>query len=175
MHQAAWQGHVEVAQLLINAGASVEATKEDGATSLHLAASRGKEATVRLLLQAGARVDAKNNRRAVPLNLAVIAGHEGVTHQLLDANSPVDARLLGSEEQATHHAAWAGHISVVKVLLAEAKCDWNSCREVIAKSSTIPFLCSVCGMAARTGWLYPVAPGREAWARRAHYSPSRHC
>ena len=58
IHAAARNGHLAIVQLLLEAGADKDATKEDGATALHLAAEEGNLDVVRSLLEAGADKEA---------------------------------------------------------------------------------------------------------------------
>ena len=58
LHYAAWEGHVEVLQLLTDAEADVNATNRLGQTPLHLAAWYGKDSAVEWLLANKAEVNA---------------------------------------------------------------------------------------------------------------------
>jgi len=64
LHYAACYNSPEMAQLLLGAGASVDAKDKGGATALHLAAYYNFLEIAELLLGAGASADAKNNVRA---------------------------------------------------------------------------------------------------------------
>lgn len=57
MDAAAYRGHEEVVQVLIAAGADLEATGTDGQTPLHLAAQKKHEHIVKMLLKAGAQLE----------------------------------------------------------------------------------------------------------------------
>ena len=59
LHLAAFFNGPEVAKLLIDNGAEVNAKDEDGATPLHLAAQKNTAAVVKLLIDNGAAVNAK--------------------------------------------------------------------------------------------------------------------
>jgi ankyrin repeat protein len=63
LHRAAYGGHVAAVELLIAAGANLEAvSRRNGATPLHLAARASRAEVVVRLLNAGARLDHRNKR-----------------------------------------------------------------------------------------------------------------
>ncbi len=70
LHMAAWNGRVEIARMLIDAGANVNVQNEWSNTPLHWAASRGQVKIVRMLIDAGARKDIQNNKGQIPFDLA---------------------------------------------------------------------------------------------------------
>ena len=61
--QAAWNGHAEVAELLLDREARIDARDGQGVTALGLAASRGQTDLARLLLSRGADVPASGTTR----------------------------------------------------------------------------------------------------------------
>jgi 26S proteasome non-ATPase regulatory subunit 10 len=76
LHHAASAGHVDILQLLLNHGASVNAVNNDGRTPLHYAASWGHVDILQLLLSHGASVNAVDKEGGTPLHDAACA-HEG--------------------------------------------------------------------------------------------------
>lgn len=62
---------VEAVELLINCGANVNASTEDGSTSLHLACEKCRGKIIKCLLKDGARVDALDFQRRTPLMRAL--------------------------------------------------------------------------------------------------------
>ena len=61
-------GQTQAAKLLIENGASLSATNNDGSTALHTAAFFGHPDTVKLLLEYGAEVNARNAVGGTPLD-----------------------------------------------------------------------------------------------------------
>jgi len=66
---AAYHGNVEIARLLIAAGADVNGKNEDGSRPLHAAAFTGHAAVLELLLKQGAVASAKNTDDETPLQM----------------------------------------------------------------------------------------------------------
>ncbi|BGP17740.1 hypothetical protein JCM10213_005321 [Rhodosporidiobolus nylandii] len=62
LHVAAMKGEAEVAQLLVDQGADINAPDLDGSTPLHYASSYGRRSVVKLLIDLDCQTDAKNNQ-----------------------------------------------------------------------------------------------------------------
>ena len=56
LHAAAYQGHEDMVQVLLLAGADLEAVDNDGTTPLYLAAQQKHKGVVQILLKAGAHL-----------------------------------------------------------------------------------------------------------------------
>lgn len=70
LHCAAWKGHVDVAELLLDAGADVNALNHDahyGGTPLHAAAHGNQKSVVELLIRRGAVLDVVSCNGRTPL------------------------------------------------------------------------------------------------------------
>lgn len=139
---AASYGDAEVAQVLIEAGANLDATASatsggvPGGTALRHAAVFGMTAVVDVLVAAGARVGSLSEAAAAgditgwlrpdtPLQdrvraLVMAADHErlGIVDQLLEAGTPVDAVDDRWGRQALRQAATNGRVASVRHLLS---------------------------------------------------------
>jgi len=91
LHRAALNGHVEGAEVLIQAGAAVDATDEKGQTPLHKAASGDHSEVPKVLIDAGASVDLSDEKEQTPLHRAAELGCPEVAGLLLDAGAEVNA------------------------------------------------------------------------------------
>jgi ankyrin repeat protein len=82
LHHAAGRGHVDIAELLLAAGATVDKRAHDGSTPLHEAALGGHLKIVRLLVAAGADPNARTNSGYPPESGADFRGHHAVADYL---------------------------------------------------------------------------------------------
>ena len=119
LHWAGVRGSAEIAEILINAGASVDAKTRLGAyTPLHLAARRRYAPVVSVLLAAGADANAATSTGDVtPLHFAAAAGNVEVVTALLDSGADMNV----AERQWGHtplmFAAASNRVGAVRVLL----------------------------------------------------------
>ena len=119
LHWAARQGHEDLANTLIVAGANVRATTRFGAvTPLHLAAERGSGAIVTMLVKAGADVDARTGTGATPLMFAAASGDTAAVKALIDGGADLEAKERDREQTPLIFAAAANRLDAVKLLLA---------------------------------------------------------
>src|SRR5262249_16271317 len=68
--KAAKSGTLEEIKILLDCGAQVDETEEDGWTPLHIATAGGHKEVVQLLIERGANVDAANKSGLTPLYAA---------------------------------------------------------------------------------------------------------
>lgn len=74
LHCAAWKGHNDVVDTLLDAGANQYALTENGWTALHTAAFRGHEGVAKALLSAGVDPRQRDLMGYTPLELAESEG-----------------------------------------------------------------------------------------------------
>ena len=120
LHWAAERGHAAVAELLIAAGAAVDAESRIGSyTPLHLASRGGHGQVVNMLVSAGGDPGATTTNSGVaPLHLAAaaIGGAEAVV-ALLGHGAEVNARERSAGQTPLMFAARYNRVAAVKELL----------------------------------------------------------
>jgi ankyrin repeat protein len=125
---AARFGREDLAGLLIDAGANVEALNEHDERPLHAAAAYGRPAVVKLLLARGADVNARGPAGKTPLHAAAfgvgvpsdVAARTDVAKLLLAAGADANARQPGNGFMPLRYASSAGNptTAMVDLLLA---------------------------------------------------------
>ena len=81
---AAFVGHLETCQAVVEGGASVETVDNGGRSALHYAVERGHRGIVTFLLKCGADADAKDNNNVSPFSMAKSKGDRRTSRVLLD-------------------------------------------------------------------------------------------
>jgi ankyrin repeat protein len=116
LHWAAYHDDLESVELLVSAGANVNAANDLGATPLWIASTNAVPVAKRLLA-AGANPNLALLAGETPLMAAARAGQAGVVELLLAKGADANARGPRSQT-ALMWAAAEGHPGVVKALLA---------------------------------------------------------
>ena len=94
------QDHFEVAQILLHAGANVNASGHLGNTVLMLAANAGQTKMVKIFISAGANVNARdkplfpNSDTFSPLRLALLYNYDDIARVLLDCGASIPWEIL---------------------------------------------------------------------------------
>ena len=119
LHWAAQRGDAGGAQMLMYAGARVDAVTRNGNyTPLHLAARNGRTAAVKALLAAGADVHAVTTTGAVTaLHFAASNGDAATVAALLDKGAPVDTREGAWGQTPLMWAASANRLAALDMLI----------------------------------------------------------
>ena len=116
LHYAAKYGTARIINLLIDAGAIIDAEDHSGATPLHVAASSNPE-TLDALLDATADVKARDKNGATPLhNAAEVSGSARNINALLKAGANIEARTKNGSTPL-HWAAAMGKTETVNALI----------------------------------------------------------
>jgi hypothetical protein len=94
LHWAALKGHIEIARLLLQNGAEVNAKDYDGRTPLHFAASQGKVDILHLLVENDADLEAQSNSGWRALHFAANRGHLPFIQELISRyHVDINARM----------------------------------------------------------------------------------
>ena len=109
------KGQVEIIELLLAAGAEINAADARGTTALMLAL--GKVDALEALLSAGAAVDQKDSRGFTALMSAAWTGRVKAARRLLEHGAGIDVRDDKTGRTALMWAAVKGHAAFVRMLL----------------------------------------------------------
>lgn len=109
LHWAVIRNHSDIAELLIDKGADVNAVDKFGMTPLHKAASFNRKNMTKLLLSKGADSDIMGVKwgvfRMTPLHLAAEAGFPDVVEVLLSSGADINSRTGGTNSVTPLHIA----------------------------------------------------------------------
>lgn len=118
LHWAVHQNTLDVADLLIRAGAKATAANRYGVLPLSLACVNGNAAMINLLLGAGADANAASSKGETPLMTAARSGSVEAVTVLLDHGANVNVKESWRGQTALMWAAAEGHAAVVRTLVA---------------------------------------------------------
>jgi ankyrin repeat protein len=116
LHWAAHWNDLEMADLLVAAGANANAETDLGVTPVYLASEIGSAAMTEKLLAAGANPNRAASTGVSPLMLAARAGSVGAVQALLAHGADMNAKERSREQTALMWAVAQGHPDVVRVL-----------------------------------------------------------
>lgn len=119
LHWAARNGDARLADMLLYAGAYLEATTRIGGyTPLLVAARSGNEAVLLQFVEAGANVQARSSTGVTVLHFAAGAGLAEGVRALVDRGADVNAREFASGQTPLMFAASSGRTGALRALLA---------------------------------------------------------
>ncbi|XP_064896820.1 ankyrin-1 isoform X9 [Columba livia] len=116
LHCAARNGHVRIAEILLDHGAAIQAKTKNGLSPIHMAAQGDHLDCVRLLLQYSAEIDDITLDHLTPLHVAAHCGHHRVAKLLVEKGAKPNARALNGFTPL-HIACKKNHIRVMELLL----------------------------------------------------------
>jgi ankyrin repeat protein len=117
LHWAVQADDVELATMLVGAGADVKAANRYGLRPLTLAATNGSDAAIALLLKAGADPNTTTDSGEPVLMTAARTGRAAAVKRLIAAGAGVNARERWFGETALMWAAAENHADAVRVLV----------------------------------------------------------
>lgn len=136
LHVAAYSSLL-IVELLLKAGANVDAIDEDGETPLSFAARMGSAEIVKALLNAGANIEAKDNNGETPLYRASYNGRVGVVKELLASSPAPDLNVKNYRGWTALHSAY-DNAEITKLLL-----DAGANAHVTDEENTTPLVLAV--------------------------------
>ena len=120
LHWAAMNGDLELAQMLIFAGANVRATTRLGTyTPLYLASQQGHGNVIQSLVKAGADVKSGTPNGTTPLMVAAASGEIDAVRALIDAGADVNAKDGVRAQTPLMYAAASNRAAVIELLAAK--------------------------------------------------------
>jgi uncharacterized protein len=119
LHWAAFRDDLDLAKLLLERKANVEAeTRVDSITPLVLASRNGSAAMIDVLLKAGADSNKPTSTHVTPLMSAAAAGDVSALKALLDGGADVNARESTNGQTALMFAAWENRPEAIRLLIS---------------------------------------------------------
>lgn len=116
--RAAYRGHEDIAEMLLEAGASVDLEDDQNITPLYQASSAGHDAIVRLFLPRSRDINHADARGVTALHIASKKGQTAAVQELcLSPALEVNRQTTEEKETALWLGCSQGHLSTVEMLL----------------------------------------------------------
>ncbi|XP_043597879.1 ankyrin repeat and death domain-containing protein 1A-like isoform X1 [Bombus pyrosoma] len=139
IHWAASRGNTEIIEMLIQAKCDIEARDKFGMRPLHMAARYGHRDAVKMLINAGANVSAVNKKQYTLLMCAARGNNVRVVDYLAEAVESLNGDATDcTGATALHHAACAGHPSMITALTNVPRIELNA----VDKKGQTPIHCA---------------------------------
>ncbi|EAY21964.1 hypothetical protein TVAG_250240 [Trichomonas vaginalis G3] len=147
LHEASYQGNLQLVKSLIESGCDKEITNNYQCTALHWASLNGKLEVVQYLISVGANKEAKNNYGWTPLIASSLSGKLEVVQYLISVGANKDAKNSDGETPLIL-ASSKGHLEVVQYLISvgankEAKNNDGQTALSVSKDKVREYLLSV--------------------------------
>lgn len=144
LHVAAANGHISLAELLLEEGANIDVANNCGWTPLMHAAQHGQVSMVSLLIRHNASINATNVLGAGALTLAAGGGHHSTVRLLLEAGADIAVGRFHHtfDPMPLTAAATNGHASIILLLLQKG-CPVNQAYPTTG--TTALMLCAASG------------------------------
>jgi ankyrin repeat protein len=117
LHWAAHWGDLDIADLLIHAGAQVNVANDYGVTALSLACTNGDPAMVERLLKAGADPSIGLPSQETPLMTCARSGNRVAVEALLARRVDVNVKETGRGQTPLMWAVAEGHLEIARLLI----------------------------------------------------------
>jgi ankyrin repeat protein len=115
---AAVYGHIDSIKKIIEEGADINMTDNDGDSPLHRACLSSREQAVSFLISHGATVNSRSNNGQSPLHYAAYAGNNKIVKLLIEAGADINMMSIHGQTPL-NRAVHKGHASTVTLLLNE--------------------------------------------------------
>ncbi|KAI1383116.1 uncharacterized protein F4822DRAFT_435048 [Hypoxylon trugodes] len=103
LHLASRNGHCDTAEWLLDSGAVIDQSGQDGVTPLHLACSYGRSKVVEMLIRRGANIHKRDDTLCSPIHYACEFGHEKVC-RILHKNGASVSDIDANHDTCLHMA-----------------------------------------------------------------------
>lgn len=124
IHIIAREGDPAIIDTLVQFGADISLQSKNGRTALHIAALHGNMECVQKLIDLEIKIDELDTCGNSALHEAVLGNHLEICKLLVANGSDFNCRNK-SDYGLIHLAASEGHLSIVKYLLYDLKCNIN--------------------------------------------------
>jgi ankyrin repeat protein len=125
LHYAAINGSFEMTDILISAGADINAPNTLLNTPLHEALSNRKDELARMLIMKGADVKRQNSKGSSPLHIAVLNSQKPTVELLIEKGADLESRQIGQATPLNLITLMSDNYEIAKLLI-EKGADINS-------------------------------------------------
>lgn len=120
LHFASGHGQLDIVDLLLNYGASLDKPSIDGEIPLTIAVQQGHDAVVEKLMRAGSNPNKRDKYGSTPLLDAISKGKFSIYEIIMNNNGGSSSNIRESDRHGNSHlmiACWCGYDDIVEDLL----------------------------------------------------------